>query len=77
MIQVYFLTMASSIHSYNTCYASKLNFTRPKVKTNYGIHTFKYIASKIWENIPVNIKNSESIGIFKRQYSIFLLSEQI
>ena len=25
-----FLTMASSIHSYNTRYASKLNFTRPK-----------------------------------------------
>ena len=72
-----FLTMASSIHSYNTRCASKLNFTRPKVRTNYGIHTFKYIASKIWENIPLNIKNSESIGIFKRQYSILLLSEQI
>jgi hypothetical protein len=41
---------------YNTHYASKLNFTTPKVRPNYGIHTFKYIASKIWENIPVNIK---------------------
>ena len=72
-----FLSLASSMHSYNTRFASKLNFVRPKVRSNYGIHTFKYISSKIWEDVPLSIKNSESLNIFKRKYKLFLLSGQV
>ncbi len=65
-----------SNHSYNTRFASNLNFSRPTVRTNYGIHTFKYTASKLWEQIPLNIKKLESIHQFKKQYKLFLLTEQ-
>ena len=63
-------------HFYNTRFASNLNFSRPTVRTNYGIYTFKYVASKLWEQIPHNLKNIESIYQFKKQYKLFLLEEQ-
>ena len=71
-----FISLAKSTHSYNTRFASNLNFSRPSVRTNYGIHTFKYIASKLWEQIPHNIKNVSSIHRFKKQYELFLLNDQ-
>ena len=64
------------MHSYNTRFASNLNFSRPTVRTSYGIHPFKYIASKLWEQIPHNLKNVETICQFKKQYKLFLLTEQ-
>ena len=71
-----FITLAKSTHFYNTRFASNLNFSRPTVRTNYGIYTFKYVASKLWEQIPHNLKNIESIYQFKKQYKLFLLEEQ-
>ena len=55
-----FITLAAeSMHSYNTRFASNLNFSRPTVRTNYGIYIastlcnmMQYIASKLWEQIP-------------------------
>ena len=37
-----FLTLVKSMHSYNTRFASNLNFSRPSARTNYGVHTIKY-----------------------------------
>ena len=71
-----FITLAKSTHFFNTRFASNLNFSRPTVRTNYGIYTFKYVASKLWEQIPHNLKNIESIYQFKKQYKLFLLEEQ-
>ena len=42
-------------------YAAKINFVRPKVRTIYGIHTFKFTSSKIWESINTDIKHLSSI----------------
>ena len=36
------LTPASEINHNNTRFVAKQNFDRPKVKTNYGIFTFKF-----------------------------------
>ena len=71
-----FISLAKSTHSYYTRFASNLNFSRRSLRTNYGIHTFKYIASKLWEQIPHNIKNVSSIHRFKKQYKLFLLNDQ-
>ena len=40
------------IHSHNTRYASNLNFHVPRVRSNYGKHTFKFAITKTWEEIP-------------------------
>ena len=45
-----YVTPASTSHTYNTRFASKENFSRPKVRTNYGKFTFQVSSSKIWES---------------------------
>ena len=51
------LTPASEIHSYHTRYAANQNFSKPSVRTNYGISTFKFSAVKIWESVPPELKS--------------------
>ena len=69
------LTIVSSLHKYNTRYASKGNFHRPKVRTNTGKFTFVYAASKLWETVPTNLKRL-SINGFKKRYKNHLLKCQ-
>ncbi len=71
-----FISQAADQHTYNTRYASKMKLARPKVRTNYGIHTFKFISSKIWETIDTDIKKSPSLSIFKKNYTKILLLNQ-
>ena len=70
------ISTASSQHSYSTRFAKNQNFRRSKARTNYGIFTFRFASSKIWETIPNYIKQSNSISIFKKRYTQFLLSSQ-
>ena len=50
------LTLASEVHSYNTRFVTSLNFYRPRVNNNYGAATFSFVASKLWETIPSDLK---------------------
>ena len=61
------LRAVSSLHKYNTRYASKGNFHRPKVRTNTGNFTFVYAASKLWETLSTNLKRL-FIDNFKKRY---------
>ena len=45
------LVPVSSVHSYNTRYASQDNHYRPAARTNYGKFSFKFFASQLWETI--------------------------
>ena len=60
-----FVLQAANQHTYNTRYATKMNLVRPKVRTNYGVHTFKFISSKIWETIDIDIKKLSSLILFR------------
>ena len=42
---------------------------RPKVRTNTGKFTFAYVASKVWETVPTNLKRL-STSSFKKRYKI-------
>ena len=42
-----YVTPASTSHTYDTRFASKENFSRPKVRTSYGKFTFQVSSSKI------------------------------
>ena len=70
------ISTASSRHSYNTRFSSRQNFSRPKIRTNYGKHTFQFAASQIWETIDCNIKQSNSASSFKTKYRKKLLINQ-
>ena len=42
-------------------------FMCDNIKTvNYGSETISFLGPKIWEQVPDNIKNSESLNIFKK-----------
>ena len=69
------LRIVSSLLKYNTRYASKGNFRRPKVRTNTGKFTFVYAASQLWEMVPTNLKRL-SINDFKKRYKNHLLKCQ-
>ena len=65
----------SDIHSHNTRYASNLNFHVPRVRSNYGKHTFKFAITKTWEEIPTKIKTL-SYHKFKKEYKRILVNSQ-
>ena len=53
----------SSLHSYQTRRRSDLHL--PRVRTNWGKHTFFFQASKDWNNLDNDIKNSKTLSFFK------------
>ena len=62
-----YLVKVSDIHSNNTRYASNLNFHVPRVRSNYGKHTFRFAITKSWEKIPTKIKTL-NYHKFKKEY---------
>ena len=69
------LTLASEVHSYNTRFATNFNIYRPSISNNYGATTFSFLASKVWESIPYELKNL-SYNRFYKQFKMFLLNTQ-
>ena len=69
----YHLVKVSYIHSHNTRYASNLNFHVPRVRPNYGKHTFKFAITKTWEEILTKIKTL-SYHKFKTEYERILVN---
>ena len=53
----------SSFHSYQTRRSNDLHL--PRVHTSWGKQTFIYQASKDWNNLDNDIKNSKSLSSFK------------
>ena len=53
-------------------------FVLPKYKSKkYGYHSFTYIGSKLWNNISVDIKNSNTIDMFKNLVHEWLSTSDI
>ena len=55
------LKLASEVHRYNTRFATNFNIYRPSINNNnyyYGATTFSFVASKIWESIPSELKKT-------------------
>ena len=69
------LPLASDFHSHHTRFASNLNFRRPQINNNYGASTFSFIASKIWETIPLELKKL-CYYRFSKHFKLYLLNSQ-
>ena len=69
------LTLASEVHSYNTRFATNFNIYRPSISNNYGATTFSFLASKVWESIPSELKKL-SYNRFYNQFKMYLLNTQ-
>ena len=59
----------SSFHFYQTRRSNDLHL--PHVRTSWGKQTFIYQASKDWNNLDNDIKNSKSLSSFKAKLKTF------
>ena len=69
------LPLASDCHSYYTTFVSNLNFHRSQINNNYGASTFSFIASIIWETIPLEFKKL-CYYRFSKHFKLYLLNSQ-
>ena len=65
----------AQVHGYNT--REKGHLHKIFSRTNYGKYSTKNKVIDIWNRIPLNIKCSASLKIFKRKLKIFLLSHEL
>ena len=70
------LTPVTSVHSYNTRNSTKLNFCRPKVRTNIGKFSFTYSVPVSWETAPLTLKHLQNSNQFKKLHRAHLISSQ-
>ena len=56
---------------YNLRGANKLKSSNIRT-TNYGSETISYLASKIWEQVPDEFKNSSSLNVFKHKIKTWI-----
>ena len=55
---------------YNTRSKLGLNLAVPTVKTtNFGLHSFRYFAVKIWNSLPAVYKSESDLNTFKKYIS--------
>ena len=74
----FFLTSAQQEiqHSYGLRSRNRIHPPRFLFNSNTGKKSIQYTGSKIWEDMPEDIKNSESYMIFKKSYKKHLLEDQ-
>ena len=65
----------AQVHAHNT--REKGHLHKIFSRTNYGKYSTKNKIIDIWNRIPLNIKCSASIKIFKRKLKLFLLSHVV
>ena len=59
------------LHNYNT--RSALQVHKKRVRTNYKKYSTEYKVTQIWNNLPDDIKDSNSLNIFKKKIRKYYL----
>ena len=69
------LQLASS-HSHETRFNSQSNLNSPFFTKSKCQNSFLYQSVKVWNSIPVEIRNSPSIGVLKKSLKKYITSHQ-
>ena len=67
---------ACDVHSYNTRYTSKANFYKEHFRANAGKRTTSAMAVKLWQELPIELKNVKHFN-FRKKVKQYLLEKQI
>ena len=62
----HFFLLVNKRHGYNTRSASKLNYSLPRVRTNYVEFNIKFVSAKVWNSLDEDLKNLNKTP-FKKQ----------
>ena len=52
-----YFQFACDVHSYNTRYATRKNFYKPRTRTNIGKQSVSSIAVDLWQELPCHLKD--------------------
>ena len=69
------LTQVSQRHNYHTRIAAQNNYNQPERRTSLGQQAFSYIGPSLWRTIPMDIKKSNNLNLFKIKYKENLLAK--
>lgn len=61
------------VNTNRTRFAANNNLLLPLVHTNYGKHSGYFTSLSTWNSLPLNVKQSSSLAIFKNTLFTFLL----
>ena len=68
-----FFKSVESVHQYGTRQAGKDDIFLPQKNTSqYGLRSVRYNGAKCWNDIPVEIKRSPSVKMFRQKLKTFL-----
>ena len=75
----YFKTSADNVNQHNYGLRSRNNDKAPRFisRSKIGEKSIQFKGNQIWNNMPLDIKKSESLSIFKSVYKKFLLKSEI
>ena len=62
-----------NLHNYNTRASANLHFHLPRHRTSAFQHTIKFSGPSIWNNLPLSLRNSASLSIFKHKLKTYLI----
>ena len=69
-----YFQFACDVHSYNTRYATRKNFYKPRTRTNIGKQCVSSIAVDLWQELPCHLKYLPHFS-FSRKVKQFLLKK--
>ena len=73
-----FFLFNSSVHQYSTRQASQGNlFMSRKNSVLYGLKSIKYLGAKLWNTLPIEIRNATTRISFKTKLKSYLLKRSI
>ena len=71
-----FFLLSSSVHQYSTRQASQGDlFLFRKNSLRYGLRSIQYLGTKLWNSLPMELRNAPSKISFKKQLKIYLLNK--
>ena len=71
-----FFLFSSSAHQYGTRQASQGDlFMSRKNSLQYGLKSIRYLGAKLWNALPVELRNASSNISFKAKLKIYLLEK--
>ena len=71
-----FFLFSSSVHQYSTRYASQGNlYMLQKNSLQYGLKSTRYLGTKLWDILPIEVRNAPSKSSFKTKLKSYILNK--
>ena len=74
-ITSYCISSSTNQRRYTLRSTDKGNLIEPKTATEFGMRSFAFAGPHLWNKLPINVRQSSSVDIFKKRLKIFLFDK--